>query len=112
MTTYSSSNCSQKYSVDVFSERRPLNESPWLHIDKFDDLNQAINACKKIVDDFLRSRANLAESANQLATNFLHHGDVPMINGAENLNCFDIYDYLMQRCDEIFSAMKCSSIHP
>lgn len=112
MTTYSSSNCSQKFSVDVFSERRPLNESPWLHIGKFDDLNQAINACKKIVDDFLRSRANSAESADQLAINFLHHGDVPTINGAENLNCFDIYDYLTQRCGEIFSARKCSSIHP
>ena len=102
MTTYSSSNCSQKFSVDVFSERRPLSESPWLHIGKFDDLNQAINTCKKIVDDFLSSRVNVTESADQLVADFLHHGDVPAINGVENLNSFDIYEYLLQRCKEIY----------
>jgi len=106
MTTYSSSNCPQKFSVDVFSERRPLSESPWLHMGKFDDLNQAINTCKKIVDDFLSSRGNVAESADQLVADFLHYGDVPTINGAENLNCFDIYEYLTQRCGEILNAEK------
>ena len=106
MTTYSSSNCSQKFSVDVFSERRPLSESPWLHIGKFDDLNQAINSCKKVVDDFLSSRGNVAESADQLVADFLYHGDVPAINGAKNLNSFDIYEYLTLRCDEILNAEK------
>jgi hypothetical protein len=56
--------------------------------------------------------ANSVESTDQLVTHFLHHGDVPTINGAENLNCFDIDEYLTQRCGEIFSARKCSSIHP
>lgn len=112
MTTYSSSNCSQKFSVDVFSERRPLSESPWLRIGEFDDLNQAINSCKKVVDDFLSSRRNAFESAEQLVVNFLHYGDVPAINGAENLNSFDIYEYLTQRCGEIFSARKYRSINP
>jgi len=106
MTTYSSSNCSQKFSVDVFSERRPLSESPWLRIGEFDDLSQAINSCKKVVDDFLSYRGNVAESADQLVADFLHHGDVPTINGAENLNCFDIYEYLTQRCGEILNAEK------
>ena len=86
----------------MFSERRPLSESPWLHIGKFDDLNQAINTCKKIVDDFLSSRGNVAESADQLVADFLYHGDLPVINGVENLNSFDIYEYLLQRCKEIY----------
>ena len=101
MTTYSSSNCSQKFSVDVFSERRPLSESPWLHIGEFDDLNQAINSCKKVVDDFLSSRVNLAESADQLVADFLYHGDVPTISGAENLRSFDVYEYLAERSSQI-----------
>ena len=58
---------------------------------------------------FLRSRVNSVESADQLVANFLHHGDLPMINGAENLSCFDICEYLTQRCGEIFSARKCNS---
>ena len=101
MTTYSSSNCSQKFSVDVFSERRPLSESPWLHIGEFDDLNQAINSCKKVVDDFLSSRVNVAESADQLVADFLHHSDVPTISGAENLRSFDVYEYLAERSSQI-----------
>ena len=101
MTTYLSSNCSQKFSVDVFSERRPLSESPWLHIGKFDDLNQAINSCKKVVDDFLSSRVNVAESTDQLVADFLYHGDVPTISGAENLRSFDVYEYLAERSSQI-----------
>ena len=101
MTTYSSSNCSQKFSVDVFSERRPLSESPWLRIGEFDDLNQAVNSCKKVVDDFLSSRVNVAESADQLVADFLHHGDVPTINGVENLRSFDVYEYLAERSSQI-----------
>ena len=101
MTTYLSSNCSQKFSVDVFSERRPLSESPWLHIGKFDDLNQAINSCKKVVDDFLSSRVNVAESTDQLVADFLYHGDVPTISGAENLRSFDVYEYLAKRSSQI-----------
>ena len=101
MTTYSSSNCSQKFSVDVFSERRPLSESPWLRIGEFDDLSQAVNSCKKVVDDFLSSRGNVAESADKLVADFLHHGDVPTINGAENLRSFDVYEYLAERSSQI-----------
>lgn len=101
MTTSSSSNCSQKFLVHVFSERRPLSESPWLHIGKFDDLNQAINICKKIVDDFLSPHVNVAESADQLVADFLHHGDVPTISGAENLRSFDVYEYLAERSSQI-----------
>jgi hypothetical protein len=112
MTKCSSSNYSQKFSVDLFSDRRPLSENPWLHIGKFDDLNQAINTCKKVVDDFLISRRNVFESAEQLVVDFLRYGDVPAINGTENINSFDIYEYLTQRCGEIFSAIKYRSIHP
>ena len=103
MTTYSSSNCPQQFSVDVFSERRPLSESPWLRIGEFDDLNQAINSCKKVVDDFLNSRVNVAESADQLVADFLYHGDVPTISGAENLRSFDVYEYLAERSSQIYN---------
>ncbi len=88
MTNYPSSNYCQKFSVDVFSERRSLSEDPWLRIGEFDDLNQAINTCKKVVDKFLNSRVSLVKSADQLIVDFLFHGDMPAINGAENLNTF------------------------
>jgi hypothetical protein len=68
---------------------------------EFDDLNQAINSCKKVVDDFLNSRGNVAESADQLVFDFLYHGDVPTISGAENLRSFDVYEYLAERSSQI-----------
>ena len=101
MTSYPSYDCSKKFSVDVFSERRPLSESPWLRIGEFSDLNQAINICKKVVDDFLTSHTNAIKNADQLVADFLHNGDVPVINGAENLSSFDIYEYLTQRSSKI-----------
>ena len=43
----------------------------------------------------------MAESADQLVADFLYHGDVPTISGAENLRSFDVYEYLAERSSQI-----------
>jgi hypothetical protein len=93
-------NLYKSFSVDVYSDRSLLSESPWLRIGKFEELDDAIDACKKVVDDFLRSSLNTFIESEQLVTAFLSFGDVPVINGAENVPSFDVYEYLAQRCRE------------
>lgn len=43
------------FTVDVFDNGRPSHKSPWLRIGQFSELRGAIEACKKVVDDFLSS---------------------------------------------------------
>ncbi|MES2585848.1 MAG: hypothetical protein V4536_02905 [Pseudomonadota bacterium] len=102
MTTDITHSSPHHFSVDVFSERRSLNQSPWLCIGKFECLTLAIKACKTVVDEFLEPRSSNFNSADELVTDFLQHGEMPAITGADNLKHFDIYDYLSKRCREIY----------
>jgi hypothetical protein len=92
---------SKPFSVDVYSDFRKSKPGPWVRIGEFDKLDDAINACKKTVDDFLQSPINAFIEPERLETAFLSYGDVPAINGAENLSSFDIYAYLAMRCREV-----------
>ena len=105
-------NLSKPFSVDVYSDRKPLNESTWLRIREFEEIDDVIDARKKVVDDFLRSPLNTFIGSEQLVTDFLRCGDFPAIIGAENLNSFDVYEYLNRRCGEIGKLTRSSSINP
>jgi|GEM_PF-684363 hypothetical protein len=105
-------NLSKPFSVDVYSDRKPLNESTWLRIREFEEIDDVIDARKKVVDDFLRSPLNAFVGSEQLVTAFLRHGDAPAIIGAENLNNFNVYEYLNRRCGEIGRLTKSSSLNP
>lgn len=92
---------SKPFSVDIFSDRRSNDQNPWVRIGEFDDLEEAIEACKMVVDNFLsRYRAQPA-SADTLIFNYLNYGSVPCINGTENLKAFELYEYLNRRCAEL-----------
>lgn len=94
-------NLSKSFSVDVYSDFRRSKQSPWVRIGEFDNLDDAIEACKKVVDDFLQSPINAFLGSERLRTAFFSYGDVPVINGVENLRSFDIYEYLAKRCGEV-----------
>ena len=98
--TMQENNLYKSFSVDVYSDRSLLSESPWLRIGEFEELDDAIDACKKVVDDFLHQPLNAFIEPEQLVRTFLCFGDVPVINGAKNLPSFDVYEYLAQRCRE------------
>ncbi len=100
---------SKPFSVDVYSDFRKSKPGPWVRIGEFDKLDDAINACKKVVDDFLQSPINAFIEPERLETAFLSYGDVPAINGAENLPSFDIYAFLAMRCREVSHPSKAKS---
>jgi hypothetical protein len=103
-------NLSKPFSVDVYSDFRRGKSSPWVSIGEFGKLDDAIEACKKVVDDFLQSPINAFIDSERLETAFLRYGDVPAINGAENLPSFDIYAYLAMRCREVSHRYRSDSI--
>jgi len=99
-------NLSKPFSVDVYSDLRRSKVSPWVRVGEFDKLDDAIEACKKIVDNFLQSPINSFIGPERLENAFLSYGDIPAINGAENLLSFNIYEYLAMRCREVSQASK------
>jgi len=92
---------SKPFSVDIFRDDGPIDQSPWLCIGEFDAKEDAIEACKRVVEDFLRKCESQSESANTLIFNYLNYGPVPCINGTENLTTFELYEYLNRRCLEL-----------
>jgi hypothetical protein len=90
-----------QYSVEVFNDNLARNESPWIRLGIFNRLDQAISACRKVIDDYLNQHRHLTLTADQLATNYLMYGPAPCINGTENLKSFDLYEYLNRRCAEV-----------
>lgn len=91
----------KKFSVDVFSDQKSTDQNPWERIGEFDDLREAIEACKIVVEDFLGRCKSKCNSADNLIFNYLNYGPVPCINGVENLKAFEIYEYLNKRCFEL-----------
>ena len=79
-------NLSKPFSVNVYSDFRRSKPGPWVRIGEFDKLDDAIEACKKVVDDFLQSPINAFIGSERLETAFLSYGDVLAIKGAENLD--------------------------
>lgn len=86
-----------EYVVQVFSDKGPIEVGPWLHIGEFAELSEAIEACKKVVDDFIIEPKNLLKDPKALVAAFLSHGNVPAIYGIDNLNAFNVYDYILNK---------------
>ena len=91
----------KKYVVEVYSDKGPLEASPWHLIGEFNSASQATEACKRIVDDFLYKSFTKGLDAKALANQFLSYGDVPCVNNEENFKLFDLYEYLNQKCLEL-----------
>ena len=66
-------NLSKPFSVNVYSDFRRSKPGPWVRIGEFDKLDDAIEACKKVVDDFLQSPINAFIGSERLETAFLNN---------------------------------------
>jgi hypothetical protein len=90
----------KKYVVEVYSDKDPLEASPWHLIGEFNSPSQATEACKRIVDDFLYESFEKGLDAKALANQFLSYSDIPCINRGDNPNIFDVYTFLDMRCTQ------------
>ncbi len=71
---------------------------------EFESVEAAIEACKKIVDEWLESSYNPGISAKELFTGYKHYGVDPWISEAEKTT-FSAWKYAEQRCAEICSKV-------
>ncbi|CAM3678208.1 hypothetical protein [Polynucleobacter antarcticus] len=88
----------KSFRVNLFNDNQTLGSSPWVSLGEYDELGQAIDVCKKVIDDSVHDLPNKGLKGDELVTQFLQFGNVPCIIGAENLKVFHIYDYLESLC--------------
>lgn len=99
----------KKYVVEVFSDKRPLETSPWAKIGEFSSHSEAVDACKQVVNKALDQKDGFELDAQSLVHYYLNFGDVPFINGVENIATFDLYTYLANRCSELAAGNRLPS---
>ncbi len=66
---------------------------------EYETLEEAVNECKSIVDEFLERERKLGMSSNELYDQYCMFGEDPFIRGPGS--DFSARDYARQRCDEL-----------
>ena len=88
------------YTVLVDDNFEYTDEEKRYKLGEFETMEAAIEACKRIVDDFLVSAYTPGMSARALYANYTSFGEDPWISGVENVP-FSAWNYAEQRCVEI-----------
>jgi len=70
---------------------------------------EAVAACKAIVDGNLRNMHGEGESSASLFDQYTSFGDDPFIRPAQQGERFSARDYARQRCEEIYSPINLHS---
>lgn len=80
--------------VEVFDDKQALDENVWIQIGEYENLADAIDACKKAIDWVLCKPRYSSLTGNALMLEYLYYGPVPCIRGVNNLDAFDPYEYV------------------
>jgi len=72
---------------------------------EFDTLEAAVDACKKIVDEYLRSAYKPGMTAEELYASYQMFGEDPWVSGADGVP-FCSWKYAEQRCADIAPKAK------
>jgi|SRR5579864_2320858 len=96
------------YKVVIDDNYHYMDESERFTHGEFEDLQAAIEACKKIVEESLRDAYTPGMSAAELFHGYVGFGQDPWISGGEGVP-FSAWTYARQRCDEICGAADASA---
>ena len=100
-------NLSKCLSVEVFDHNRPLDESAWIQIGDYEDLADAVDACRRVIDRVLCKPRFSYLTGQALMQAYLNYGPVPCIRGLNSLDAFDPYEYLESKAKlDCNSAIK------
>lgn len=91
------------YKVMVDDNFHYMEEDERFTHGEFETLEQAIEACKKIVNDFLEHAYTPGATAEKLYEHYISFGEDPWISGGEGV-AFSAWTYAKQRCAEICAA--------
>lgn len=78
-----------------------MDESERYELGEFDTLEEAVAACKKIVDEFLKQNYRRGMSLGELLTQYTMFGEDPWIQAGDGSVPFSARDYASQRAREI-----------
>ena len=78
-----------------------MDESHRYKLGEYNTLEKAINACKKIVDEFLRENYKPGMTSDELQTLYVMYGEDPFIIGADDKVPFSGRDYARERVKDI-----------
>ncbi len=91
------------YTVKIDDNFHYMDEKERVTHGEFETLSAAIEACKKIVDEYLASAYAPGITAEALYSNYVAFGDDPWVSGADGVP-FSAWTYAKERCGEICGA--------
>ena len=90
-----------KYAVYVDDNFHIGEEGERYKLDEYDSCQAAVDACMKIVDDFMRQRYREGISFKEMWEGYMMFGEDPFIE-SDDSNCkFSAWTYAKQRCREL-----------
>ena len=90
------------FTVRIRENSHYMDESEAYEHGRFATYAEAETACRKIVDEYLKSARMPGMSADDLFRSYTTFGEDPAIDGAgPNGERFSAWDYARRRCDEL-----------
>jgi len=95
----------KKYTVFVDDNFHYMDESERYKFREFDSCEEAVNACKKIVDEYFENIQG-KKTFKDLWDGYTSFGEDPYIVSDDNECSFSAWDYARMRCKELSSKDK------
>ena len=99
-------NLSKTLSVEVFDHNHPMDQSAWIQIGDYEDLTDAVDACRRVIDRVLCKPRYSSLAGHALMQEYLNYGPAPCIRGVDNLDAFDPYEYLESKANLAHTLYK------
>ena len=90
-----------KYTVLVDDNYHYMDETERYELGEFDSFDEAVAACKEIVDEFLEKGREKNITAEALYQSYVMFGEDPFISGNPAPYRFSAWSYARARCEEI-----------
>jgi hypothetical protein len=97
---------SKKYEVFVDDNFHFLDESERYRLGAFETCEDAVAACKKIVDEFLEKGYKKGMSFKELYEGYTGFGEDPFIISNDKTCFFSAWTYAKKRCTELCTKEK------
>lgn len=92
---------SKPFKVLVADNFHYQDRDHYSELEDFYTIEEALAACRKIVDDYLASAHKSGMAASELYASYIEFGEDPFIVGSDVL--FSAWNYAKNRCEEICS---------
>lgn len=90
-----------EYTVLVDDNFHYQEEDERTELGTFNSYEEAVVACRRIVDDFLQRCHRVGMTAEELYSQYTSFGDDPFIRPDGPVPRFSAWSYARQRCDDI-----------